>query len=174
VADFTQAMAYLDADEGTYANDPRDLGGETYRGIARTKWPQWDGWVRVDALRTGLTFPQNLDADSTLQASVAQFYRKSFWRFDGVTDQAVANKIFDEGVNLGSGGLVKLLQQALRTVHNGVQIAIDGQYGPQTEALINSTDSDALMLELKVQLAMYYCKLANPTYLRGWLRRALR
>lgn len=29
--------------EGGYSNDPIDLGGETYKGIARNAHPNWQG-----------------------------------------------------------------------------------------------------------------------------------
>ena len=30
--------------EGNYSNDPSDLGGETYKGIARNIHSSWSGW----------------------------------------------------------------------------------------------------------------------------------
>ena len=43
--------------EGFYNNDPDDMGGETYRGVARNYHPQWEGWAIVDARKQALGRP---------------------------------------------------------------------------------------------------------------------
>lgn len=174
MADFVQAFQYLLPDEGRYANDPNDSGGETYMGVARNKWPNWDGWGIVDKLKlANVNFPRVLDINSDLQASVQRFYQKNFWRFDGIENQELANKIFDEAVNIGTGTLVRLLQQAVRYVTKQ-PVTVDGQYGPQTETLINQADPATLLVELRAQIAVHYCKLNDPNFLLGWMRRMSR
>ena len=174
MADFVQAYQYLVPDEGGYVNNPADPGGETYRGISRKNWPAWGGWALVDTLRlAGVNFPRVLDINPELQSACQVFYQKNFWRFDGIENQELANKIFDECVNMGTGVVVKLLQQSLRYV-SGQPIAADGQYGPQTEALINASDPAALLAELRAQIAVYYCRIGKPDFLLGWMRRMAR
>lgn len=170
MADFASAFEYLRPDEGRYVNDVHDSGGETYMGISRVKWPTWDGWSYIDKLKPNV---DKLDTDPDVQASVERFYAKNFWRFDGITNQDLANKIFDECVNMGTGTLVKLLQQACRYI-TGKDVSIDGQYGPQTEMLVNSADPAALIHELRAQIAVYYCGLNDKNFIRGWMRRATR
>ncbi len=46
--DFQKALAHTLEFEGGYANDPADSGGETFRGISRRNWPQWEGWPLID------------------------------------------------------------------------------------------------------------------------------
>lgn len=177
MADFDQAFQYLIPDEGGYVNNPADPGGETYMGIARAKQPGWDGWIRVDALKSHPQFPAFLNADDQVQQAVRNFYRRVYWVFDGITNQEVASKLFDEAVNMegsgSSGNLIKCAQLAARYL-SGQPVQIDSQWGPQTEALINSLDPAKFLGELRAQLALFYCKLGNPNFLLGWLRRATR
>lgn len=39
MADFDKAHLEVMGNEGGYANNPVDAGGETYKGIARKFWP---------------------------------------------------------------------------------------------------------------------------------------
>ena len=45
---FDKALEILLANEGQYANDKEDLGGETYCGISRKFNPSWAGWQIID------------------------------------------------------------------------------------------------------------------------------
>ncbi|RYY16321.1 MAG: N-acetylmuramidase, partial [Cytophagaceae bacterium] len=57
MADFAKYLPTLLANEGGYCHDPRDPGGETYRGIARTYNPSWPGWSAIDAVKARLRLP---------------------------------------------------------------------------------------------------------------------
>lgn len=173
MANFDEAFAYLETDEGGYVSDPRDSGGETYRGVSRKNFPDWDGWVHVDRLKGQPNFPASLDASPELADAVKRFYLKYFWKYSGIGNQDLANKILSEAVNLGPGTETRLLQQSLRYI-SGKQIAVDGQYGPLTEALINLSDPARLLAEFRAQIAVYYAKLNKPEFLLGWMRRLLR
>jgi lysozyme family protein len=54
--------------EGGYVNHPNDLGGETYKGIARNAHPNWEGWKFIDQKRP---VPEDL---------VRRFYYEQFWK----------------------------------------------------------------------------------------------
>lgn len=177
MADFEQALAFTSLNEKGYANNPSDPGGETYRGVARKFWPHWSGWQIVDAKRSDPAFPGVLDYEESLQDLVKSFYRNNFWRFDGLKSQAVANKVFDMGVQDSLERSIKILQGSLRAgpgIVASQSIAVDGQYGPVTEQEANAADETALLLELRAQMALYYCSRNNPAFLKGWMRRAVR
>src|ERR1035437_4603933 len=87
--------------EGGYSNNPLDSGGETYRGISRKNWPNWNGWGYADIERSDPNFPHCLDRNLGLQGNVIDFYRQNFWSYGAITSQPVANKIFDLAVNVG-------------------------------------------------------------------------
>ena len=48
MAIFNSAFQITMGNEGGYANNPADSGGETYKGIAKNYWPNWEGWTAVD------------------------------------------------------------------------------------------------------------------------------
>lgn len=57
MADFNKAHLEVMGNEGGYANNPADSGGETYKGIARKFHPAWPGWKMVDDLKRSLPVP---------------------------------------------------------------------------------------------------------------------
>lgn len=104
MAQFREAFYRTNAVEGIYSNDKNDSGGETVFGISRNNWPKEPLWAVVDLKRTEPGFPKNLDCEVVIDMA-EQFYKKNFWdRFllDEVKSQAVANEIYDTGINIGT------------------------------------------------------------------------
>lgn len=174
MADFNAAFAETMKAEGGYVNDPDDPGGETYMGIARKRNPKWDGWVNIDILKTKNNFPKNLDNDKEIQDKVKQLYEVNYWDKvlgDQITDQDVAESIFDFAVNAGPRTSSKLAQIA-------VGAKVDGVIGPNTLKLINAEDKKtflAVFALAKISRYVHICE-ANKTsrkYFFGWVRRAL-
>lgn len=156
--------------EGGYANNQGDAGGETYKGVSRNNFPFWSGWELVDGHKNQPGFPANLAADSELQFAVHEFYQTTFWKFDGLISQAIANKIFDCCVNLGTHRAVAIFQKA-------AGVPVDGVYGALTQGALNNTPQDDLLDAVHSALVSYYTNLAEevPTdaqFLNGWLARA--
>lgn len=79
MAEFLPALQKVLAHEDEYINDPDDLGGETYKGIARNRHSKWSGWVRIDMSKGQPGFPANLEKDAKLQEEIALFYQVNFW-----------------------------------------------------------------------------------------------
>ena len=191
MADFEIAFDETMQFEGGYANDPDDKGGETYRGISRKYHGTWPGWKIIDEFKTRSpqTFSEELDKHSALQEQVKTFYRETFWRAihgGELTDQHIANELFDTGVNQGSATAVKYLQESLnllnRNQKNYPDIQIDGTMGSQTlESLaqfieLETGRSDALLKLLNLFQGFRYVERArqDPTqrkFMRGWLTR---
>jgi len=132
---FEHAFATTMQDEGGYANNPKDKGGETYMGIARTMHPDWLGWPLIDeCLRHG--DPLSLDPDL-----VREFYHTEFWQplrchlIDPVS-AAVAAELFEASVNCGPGNGVKFLQRALNALNSHERLypdlVEDGAMGAKT------------------------------------------
>jgi len=124
MADFKAAFERTMSREGGYVFDPDDAGGETYKGIARRFHPSWDGWEIVDEIKrfAQADLADVLDDNDTLQERVAAFYRAQFWnRFmgDAITDQRVAEELFDTAVNMGVHRAVTFLQRALNLLNRG-------------------------------------------------------
>ncbi|MBC7912857.1 MAG: hypothetical protein H7Y07_01930, partial [Pyrinomonadaceae bacterium] len=60
MANFDLAYKITMHNEGGYANDPQDNGGETWKGVARNFCPKWAGWVIVDRIKA--SYPKSLNA----------------------------------------------------------------------------------------------------------------
>lgn len=138
MADFNAAYEQTIAREGGYVNDPVDRGGETFRGISRKHHPEWLGWPIIDALKQRDGFPETLNQHVGLYQQVKQFYKDQYWDRAslGKLDQAVAEEIFDTGVNQGLGTAVKHFQKALNVLNNNTRdypdMKVDGGLGPLT------------------------------------------
>jgi lysozyme family protein len=174
MADFTRAFQLVIATEGGYGNDPDDPGGETYKGVARKIFSKWDGWTTIDILKKQADFPANLDKDADLQQAVSDFYQVNFWdkiNGDQITNQDVANSIFDFGVNAGIATSSSLAQMV-------VGVETDGVIGNESIAKINAFNTEHFLAAFTVAKIARYVNIVKkrPTsrkYFYGWVLRAL-
>jgi lysozyme family protein len=164
MSDFNTAILVVLANEGGYANNSQDIGGETFCGISRTFHPEWVGWNLVD------TFSDKslAVANPALQSLVRQFYYANFWKFEAVVDNRVAAKLLDSHVDTGS--------VIIRIVQSLVGVAADGVWGPQTETAVNAANGDVLLSKMRRSLIGYrFDKVAKEpkqvVFLRGWVLR---
>ena len=115
MADFLTAYNRTAVNEGGYVNDPDDRGGETWRGIARTRNPQWQGWKIIDELKKRPGFPKILDSHKGLKTLELSFYKATYWdkvRGDELKWQEIANDLYDKAVNKGHSKAIELAQIA--------------------------------------------------------------
>jgi len=174
MADFNQAYRLILANEGGYVNDTKDPGGETYKGIARKKQPDWIGWIIIDAMKKQANFPASLDQSQNLQAEIQRFYKVLFWDKIGggqINDQEVANSIFDFAVNSGVSTSIGLAQQV-------VGASCDGVIGTKTIQAINSFQPDHFIAAFTVEKCRKYiaiCKKRPDSrkYFFGWIDRSV-
>jgi lysozyme family protein len=159
MAEFQKAIDYVLANEGGYVNNPSDPGGETNFGISKRAYPF-------------------LDIKNLTREEAAAIYQRDYWKFDGISSQRIATKVFDACVNMGPTQAVRLLQVSLGGIQAGPVIA-DGKFGPETVAHANAADEEKLIDEFKAHLAKFYCDEAitgtgMAGFLLGWLRRAVK
>lgn len=176
MADFKQAFGLTAINEGGYANNPDDIGKETYAGIARKFWPNWNGWIIIDKIKSqhgqsASTINQFASLDTNLQEAISSFYKANFWdqnKLDEFNDQQLANNVYDFGVNSGTSKAAKLLQECLL-------LPADGIIGNQTLAAVNSSLAKTLYENYNYKRKQFYENLAsNPTqhqFLSSWLTR---
>ena len=158
---FEKAFEYLIQNEGVYANDPNDPGGETKYGISKRSYP-------------------SLDIRNLTVEKAKEIYHRDFWlkgNFDQISDPTLAVQLFDFSVNLGIKVGIKLLQRAIRA--GGIHIQDDGIFGPLTLSGVKNSESKVLLAAIKSEAAGYYRYLVakNPRlqkFLNGWLNRAYR
>lgn len=157
MANFTTAYALTAQNEGGYANNPADIGGETYAGISRKFNPQWRGWDAVDQATKQTTVAAKIDkmlaADRALQREVHNFYEAKYWRANRLGElchQAIADKLYDIGVNMGVERASRMLQESLNlTNQNGrayADIDVDGCIGTVTIDTANRHPNPKLLL----------------------------
>lgn len=174
MAQFQVALEKVLKNEGGYVNDPQDSGGETYKGIARSRNSKWEGWIRIDICKRQSGFPANLDRDEVLQQQIANFYETNYWdaiSADGIVNQQVAETIFDFGVNAGVKISAMLAQQV-------VEATADGVIGPKTLDKINAFDADHFLAAFTVLKIARYVSIVkrrpeSRKYFYGWVCRAL-
>ncbi|MBN2123540.1 MAG: hypothetical protein JW821_04555 [Deltaproteobacteria bacterium] len=191
MAVFDEAFQRTAAMEGGYVDDPDDAGGETYKGIARRFNPRWEGWRIIDDLKAAgdskKEFLKKLDGHKDLQEGVRSFYKQQFWdKFwgDEIPVQALAEELFDTGVNMGVRRAVRFLQEGLNLLNRNqrdyADIIEDGLFGPGTLHALRSylaKDEASFLLKVtNVLQGMHYVrymkeKPSQEKYARGWLRR---
>ncbi len=122
MAKFELAHPKVAANEGGYANDPADKGGETWKGIARKANPGWQGWVVLDSYKDKPGFPDNLHKVELLESLVKSLYRIKYWdaiEGDRLLLQEIADSIYDSAVNMGPERAIKLAQKAAGLPESG-------------------------------------------------------
>lgn len=167
--------------EGLYANNPADNGGETYAGIARKFWPKWDGWLAIDKIKklygiSAKIINSYASKNAELSESISDFYKSNFWdslKLDAVTDQQLANSVYDFGVNSGTDRAAKTLQNAANDT-GLVTLVVDGKIGAKTIAAINALNPLNLHTNYNRRRTMFYNSIAKGSqaqFLKSWLSR---
>jgi lysozyme family protein len=183
MADFLVSYQITMSHEGGWVNHPNDRGQETYKGIARRFWPNWEGWKIIDDLKSKNRLNETR-TNARLEELVKSFYKREFWdsnRTGEINDQNVANEIFDSSVNLGREFTARLVQRALNLLNrNGKDfpdLLVDGKIGPATIRTINNYRRGKFLFNALngLQFVRYLeiCE-RNPTqeeFFHGWLAR---
>lgn len=183
MAKFEIADKLTGLNEGGYANDKDDRGGETYAGIARNFWPNWLGWRYIDQYKkdyiksnTKLTLAQWVNASAKVESQpvkglVKEFYRVNFWELNRLGDfkcQKLANTVYDFGVNSGKGKAAKYIQEVVGG------LTIDGIIGQKSIDAINKADCKSTFNKYNAKREAYYRSIAvgsQAKFLKSWLSR---
>lgn len=192
MADFKVAYKKTMIHEGGYVKSPHDVGGETYRGIARNFHPNWKGWKVIDKAKNGprnfpdcLSLPEYTSLNSVF---VPDFFKENYWDIfwgDGMPHQLIADELFDTGVNMGVQRAILFLQKSINILiyRKGivtVDVLIeDGIFGNKTFAAINTMDPRYIKVLYNLMNLMqgnhYLDYIQKDTrqskFLVGWLKR---
>lgn len=168
---FPLAMEKLARHEGGYVKDPSDPGGETYMGISRRFYPDWEGWKILDTI----TIKKTNQQFTLLNKPVSEFYYREKWLKNGlekISDLGVASAALDTIVQHGQGA--SLIQKALQRA--GQPVAVDNRLGPNTIAALNKANPKSFLNELFEVRKAYYEGLVkkNPDlskFVKGWMAR---
>lgn len=161
--------------EGGYSNHPADTGGPTNFGITE---------------QVARAYGYRGDMRLLPRATAVSIYRARYWErpgFQHVADRypALAEELFDTGVNMGPKVAAEFLQRALNALNVGAtaypDIGVDGDVGPMTlhsldafKAKRGAAGERVLLAAVNVlQGARYFgiteARPANEAFLYGWL-----
>ena len=172
---FDKAFEKVVGIEGKYSNDPNDSGGETMYGIT----------VQV-ARANGY-----MGAMKEMPLSTAKhIYKRQYWdvlRFDEIdpVSPAIADELFDTGVNCGVAVAATFLQRTLNVLNRQQadfpDLKVDGVLGPvstmtlRTYLAKRAKDGEKVVLRALNSLqGARYIELAerrekDETFVNGWL-----
>jgi len=185
MAKFEIAEAITGRNEGGYANNPADTGGETYAGIARNYWGNWQGWkiidnikfdLKVNSVVTASNINKAAKANPYLTKAISSFYKQNFWdvnKLDLINDQQLANTVYDFGVNSGTGRAANFLQKAVNDTCD-VGLVVDGQIGNKTINAVNVHDEVTIYNQFNKLREIFYRSIAKGNqaqFLKSWLSR---
>lgn len=123
-----------------YSNDKDDRGGESYNGISRVYNPGWGGWEIIDGLKS-IGRVDLINNNGKLDKLADKFYKQKHWdalQLDNISDQAIADELFDNAVNMGNGKSIEYLQRSLNILNRNERedfyrdLLIDRKFGPVT------------------------------------------
>ena len=141
----TCALPIFLKSEGGFVNNPKDPGGMTNLGVTKAVWEEFVGHPVSEADMRALT-PEK----------VAPMYEQKYWRpcYGEVLPRGLDFIVFSMAVNAGTGRSVKLLQQSLGCVPDGV-------IGPRTRGLICESNTATLISKFSESRRDYYRSLKN-------------
>jgi lysozyme family protein len=131
-----------------------DPGGETNLGVTKAVWEEWVGHP-VATLK-------NLTPEL-----VAPLYEQKYWRpcYAEVLPRGLDFVVFSFGVNAGPGRSVKLLQQSIGCLPDGI-------IGPKTREQIRNSNIANLITQFSDARRQYYRSLKTfSIFGKGWLAR---
>lgn len=161
--------------EGDYVDHPSDRGGPTRWGVTEA---------------VARAFGYDGPMEDLPQDTARAIYRRRYWDEPGFgkvakVSEAIADELFDTGVNMGTGKPVEFLQRALNTLNLRGRLypdlAVDGRIGSMTVAALGKLmarrgrDGELVVLRLlNAQQAVRYMEIAEnresqENFMYGWL-----
>jgi lysozyme family protein len=143
VANFDKAFAFMAPHEWNlrrnYTNDPDDPGGPTKFGITLNAWRELGS--HADLNNDGVIDAKDIQLLTEAEAKV--FYQTRYWKVNDISDDRLASKLFDIGVNLGTQTATCYLQKAINSL--GGAVSVDGKLGQTTAAEANKRPAADLL-----------------------------
>jgi lysozyme family protein len=169
---YNQILPFTLKSEGGYSNISNDRGGETYRGITRYNWPNWNGWAVIDRLKP-LAHNQFLPE---LEPLVKEFYFKNFFASKGfqyLNNVGTATALFDFAVNGGYSS--KEFFTRFNAKFNKY-IPVNSVVNAESLTLVNAANQSEVQKMVMDWRVERYKKLAtsDPTqkvFFKGWMNR---
>lgn len=161
---FDDAYAKTGVFEGGYSDNPKDKGGPTMYGIT-------EHTARAHGFQGDMK-----DLPKELAKAIAKSQYWDILRLDDISSMspAIAQELYDTGLNCGVGTAGKFLQRALnvlnREQHDYGDITVDGVVGPMTVhsleryLVFRKSDGEKVMLRaLNALQGAYYIEISEKT-----------
>ena len=146
---YDECFTRLIGNEGGYSNNTKDPGGETNWGISKRSYPA-------------------ADIKNLTQDEAKAIYKRDFWDQCRCGDLApeLAFALFDCAVNSGNEQAIKILQQTVCAVEDGVM-------GQATMNAVNSLVPAKLVTAKYLGRRLQFMTNLRPwdTFSKGWARR---
>jgi lysozyme family protein len=153
MSDFLTAVIKTLIYEGGLSDNPQDPGGLTNFGISIRAHPE----LTPDDIRT------------MTKTRAIGIYRQSYWPdiYSEITDQRLANSLFDFGVTSGVHVAVQTLQGVIFASGGA---ALDGVFGPHT---LEETNAQDWIRNYTVERLRFYSGLDKPQFFHSWASRTI-
>ncbi len=167
MANFNQAY---NTTAGHEAGWTVDNGGQTYKGISRKGWPNWQGWPLIDTwIRfNGQPKKGSYFNNPAINNLVLVFFKKNYWdkiMGDFIKNQTVANFLYDFYVNTNS---------AIVLVNKGLGARNGNTINEDSLKIINERPAFAYQVMYNLRKKVYTKLSAKPglkKYSEGWFAR---
>lgn len=181
--------------EGSYSNDPHDLGSETVYGITRKYQFDHKIWYMIDELKQILEQKSiynidelkiKIEESNKIQELVYNTYEQKWKKYRlNEFPFELSSQLFDIIINCGEYNAIKMLQYTLNAFNYryqfGEDLNINGQFGENTinflkEAINNGYINN--IIESLVSLRIHhYIRIGNLNktqrkFINGWIKRA--
>lgn len=173
--------------EKGYVNVSTDRGGETLFGISRKANLNWQGWEKIDSIKTLYPeyFIDMLNADKNLFLDAREYYKKNYYKtryldIDTIKDEVIAIELFDTAVNMHPKTAAKFLQRSLNLLNRNERrfkdLKPDGFIGSITLAAYSKVKPNILLKVLNGLQFQRYLKIVkkDPSQeinFAGWMKR---
>lgn len=185
MANFGLALEIVLKNEGGFVDDPEDAGGATKEGISLRFLQS----LNADELHKCSINKETINIDTIKQLTESQInsiYYNEFWLhapYEQLTNQEIANNIFDSHVSMGLETATKILQRAINQFYGIDRLIVDGQFGNATLATtnalcnLNSKSVDQLkgffiLKRISEYVKIIYRHPEDVKFINGWSKRA--
>ena len=154
IGNFKECLDLVLKSESGWVNNPQDPGGETNLGVTKRVWEEYVGHP-VESLK------------KLTAKDVAPLYELKYWRpcYGEVLPRGLDFLCFSFGINAGCGRSVKLLQQSLGLIPDGI-------IGPRVMQKLRESNIADVIKGFSESRRNYYKSLKTfPIFGRGWISR---